>query len=61
MSRTGSSPTFSTMPTAGKGLPSGNTYFWYTEDGQHCYYHVDTNGNLVGGPDGTSGDNPLRK
>lgn len=44
-----------------EGLPSGNTYFWYTEDGQCCYYHVDTNGNLVGGPDGTSGDNPLRK
>ena len=44
-----------------EGLPSGNTYFWYTEDGQRCYYHVDTNGNLVGGPDGTSGDNPLRK
>lgn len=44
-----------------EGLPSGNTYFWYTEDGQRCYYHVDTNGNLVGGPDGASGDNPLRK
>ena len=44
-----------------EGRPSGNSYFWYTEDGQRCYYHVDTNGNLVGGPDGTSGDNPLRK
>ena len=44
-----------------EGLPSGNTYFWYTEDGQRCYYHVDTNGNLVGGPDGTSGDNPVRR
>ena len=44
-----------------EGLPSGNTYFWYTEDGQRCYYHVDTNGNLVGGPDGTSGDNPARR
>ena len=44
-----------------EGLPSGNTYFWYTEDGRRCYYHVDTNGNLVGGPDGTSGDNPARR
>lgn len=44
-----------------EGRPSGNVYFWYTEDGQRCYYHVDTNGNLVGGPDGASGDNPLRK
>ena len=44
-----------------EGLPSGNTYFWYTDEGQRCYYHVDTNGNLVGGPDGVSGDNPLRK
>ena len=44
-----------------EGLPSGNTYFWYTDEGQRCYYHVDTNGNLVGGPDGTSGDNPVRR
>lgn len=44
-----------------EGRPSGNVYFWYTEDGQRCYYHVDTNGNLVGGPDGTSGDNPVRR
>lgn len=44
-----------------EGRLSGNVYFWYTEDGQRCYYHVDTNGNLVGGPDGTSGDNPVRR
>ena len=44
-----------------EGLPSGNTYFWYTDEGQRCCYHVDTNGNLIGGPDGVSGDNPLRK
>lgn len=44
-----------------EGLPSGNTYFWYTEDGQRCCYHVDANGNLVGGPDGASGDTPVRR
>lgn len=41
--------------------PSGNTYFWYTDAGQRCLYIVDADGNLIGGPDGTSGDNPLRK
>ena len=44
-----------------EGLPSGNTYFWYTDEGQRCLYIVDADGNLIGGPDGASGDNPLRK
>jgi len=42
-------------------LPSGNTYFWYTDEGQRCLYIVDADGNLIGGPDGTSGDNPVRR
>lgn len=44
-----------------EGFPSGNTYFWYTDEGQRCLYIVDADGNLIGGPDGASGDNPLRK
>lgn len=44
-----------------EGLPSGNTYFWYTDEGQRCLYIVDADGNLIGGPDGASGDNPLHK
>ncbi|MBR5094703.1 MAG: RHS repeat protein [Oscillospiraceae bacterium] len=44
-----------------EGLPSGNSYYWYDEDGQRHAYGMDENGNLVGGPGGDAGDAPIRR
>ncbi len=44
-----------------EGLPSGNSYFWYDEQGQRHNYYVDQDGNLTGGPDGDAEDHPIRR
>lgn len=44
-----------------EGLPSGNSYFWYDEQGLRHSYGVDQDGHLVGGPEDDEGDHPVRR
>ena len=44
-----------------EGLPSGNSYFWYDDAGLRHTYGVDQEGNLIGGPEESDGDRPMRR
>ena len=44
-----------------EGKPSGNSYFWYDEQGLRHNYGVDQDGHLTGGPEGDAGDRPVRR
>lgn len=44
-----------------EGLSSGNSYFWYDDAGLRHAYGVDQEGNLIGGPEESDGDRPLRR
>lgn len=44
-----------------EGVPSGNEYYWYDEEGLRHAYWVDENQNLQGGPEGGAADEPLRR
>lgn len=44
-----------------EGMPSGNSYFWYDEQGLRHSYGVDQDGHLTGGPEDDAGDHPVRR
>ena len=44
-----------------EGMPSGNSYFWYDEQGLRHSYGVDQDGHLTGGPEGDAGNHPVRR
>ena len=44
-----------------EGLPGGNSYFWYDEQGRRRVYGVNEQGELIGGPSGEDGEAPVRR